>query len=280
MSAVFSSLNKALITGGASGIGLALTKKCVGYGMRVLIADVDEKNLAAVKSTLGDNVSTIKVDVSKTEDWTAVKDKVVKDFGGTLNLVALNAGVGARTSFADADTSGFEKVLATNLFGVVNGIAALLPLVKAAAEGGGPAAVVVTGSKQGITNPPGNPAYNASKAAVKALAEHLAFDLAASHPSASVHLLVPGWTWTPLAGAAGGGEKPAAAWTPEQVVEYLEAKMAAGQFWVLCPDNDVTEAMDKRRMQWNTDDALLGRPPLSRWREEYKDEFKAWMEKK
>ncbi|KAJ2987726.1 hypothetical protein NUW58_g4344 [Xylaria curta] len=69
-------------------------------------------------------------------------------------------------------------------------------------------------------------------------------------------------------------------WTPEQVVDYLETKMAEGQFWVLCPDNDVTEDMDKRRMQWNTNDVLLGRPPLSRWREEYKEEFKEWMEKK
>jgi NAD(P)-dependent dehydrogenase (short-subunit alcohol dehydrogenase family) len=82
MSAVLSSQNTAVITGGASGIGLALTKKCVGHGMRVLVADWDEKNLDAVKSALGDKVSTIKVDVSKTEDWTAVKEKVAKDFGG------------------------------------------------------------------------------------------------------------------------------------------------------------------------------------------------------
>ncbi|KAI0107070.1 hypothetical protein GGR51DRAFT_165175 [Nemania sp. FL0031] len=284
MSAVFASLKTAVITGGASGIGLALTKKCVGRGMRVLVADWDEKNLEAVKATLGDgNVSTVKVDVSKSEDWAAVREKVVKDFGGKLNLVALNAGLGARVSFADADTSGFEKVLSTNLFGVINGISALLPLVKAtveAAPADDPAAIVITGSKQGITNPPGNPAYNASKAAVKTLAEHLSYDLATTHPAVSVHLLVPGWTWTQLAGAASGREKPAAAWSPEQVVDYLEGKMAEKQFWVLCPDNDVTEDMDKRRMQWNTDDALLGRPPLSRWREEYKDEFKAYMEKK
>lgn len=126
--------------------------------------------------------------------------------------MALNAGVTARTSFDDADTSGFEKILATNLFGVINGIAALLPLAKAGATVSSPAAVVITGSKQGITNPPGNPAYNASKAAVKTLAEHLSFDLAASHPGAvAVHLLVPGWTWTNLAGAASRAEKPDAA---------------------------------------------------------------------
>ncbi|GAW22067.1 hypothetical protein ANO14919_116020 [Xylariales sp. No.14919] len=280
MAAIYSKLNTAIITGGASGIGLALTKKCAGYGMRVLVADWDEKNLDAAKSALGDNVSTIKIDVSKTEDWEALKEKVVKDFGGKINLLALNAGVGVRTSFEDADTSGFQKVMNTNLFGVINGITALLPLIKEHASPSSQASIVITGSKQGITNPPGNPAYNASKAAVKTLAEHLSFDLATSHPAVSVHLLVPGWVWTPLAGAASGREKPAAAWTGEQVADYLEAKMAEGQFWVLCPDNDVTEDMDKRRMQWNTNDILLSRPPLSRWREQYKDEFKEWMEKK
>jgi NAD(P)-dependent dehydrogenase (short-subunit alcohol dehydrogenase family) len=195
---------------------------------------------------------------------------------GQINLLALNAGVGTRTSFADADTSGFEKIMATNLFGVINGLTTLLPLIKSTS----PSAVVITGSKQGITNPPGNPAYNASKAAVKALAEHLSYDLATSHPAIAVHLLVPGWTWTSLAGAAGGREKPAAPWTPEQVVEYLAAKMAEGQFWVICPDNDVTEDMDKRRMLWNANDVVLERPPLSRWREEFKEEFEEWMEKK
>ncbi|KAI1278559.1 hypothetical protein F5Y07DRAFT_62770 [Xylaria sp. FL0933] len=280
--AIFSSGNTAVITGGASGIGLALTKKCVGYGMRVLVADWDEKNLDAAKSALGeDKVSTIKIDVGEAGDWAALKEKVEMEFGGKINLLALNAGTQVPTSFDDADSAGFEKVLQTNLFGVIHGITTLLPLVKAHATPESPASIVITGSKQGITNPPGNPAYNASKAAVKTLAEHLSFDLAASHPKAvSVHLLVPGWTWTQLAGAASGREKPAAAWTPEQVADYLEKKMAEGQFWVLCPDNDVTEDMDKRRMQWNTNDAILGRPPLSRWREEYKEEFKEWMEKK
>ncbi|KAI0403031.1 hypothetical protein F4802DRAFT_573481 [Xylaria palmicola] len=280
MSAVFASQNTAVITGGASGIGLALARKCVGHGMRVLVADLDEERLAAAKSALGDGASTVRLDVGEFGAWGAVREKVEKDFGGRLNLLALNAGRQAKTSFADADPSGFEKTLNTNLLGVVNGLTALLPLVKAAAASAGPAAVVITGSKQGITNPPGNPAYNASKAAVKAVAEHLAFDLAASDPAVAVHLLVPGWTWTPLAGASSGRDKPAAAWTPEQVVDHLDAKMREGQFWVLCPDNDVTEDMDRRRMQWNTDDALLGRPPLSRWRDEYKDEFKAFMEKK
>ncbi|KAI2626840.1 hypothetical protein GGS21DRAFT_263836 [Xylaria nigripes] len=277
MSGIYASQNTAVITGGASGIGLAIAKKCIGYGMRVLIADLDEKNLAGAKSTLGDGVSTIRVDVGKIDDWATLKDKVAKEFGGQINLLALNAGMQTPTSFADATPAAFEKILTTNVFGVINGITTLLPLVK---DTKSPASIVITGSKQGISNPPGNPAYNASKSAVKTLAEHLSFDLAASHPHVSVHLLVPGWTWTPLAGATGGREKPAAAWTPDQVADYLEAKMAERQFWVLCPDNEVSEDMDRRRMLWTVNDAVLGRPPLSRWREDYKGEFKEWMEKK
>ncbi|KAI8630850.1 hypothetical protein F5Y19DRAFT_473970 [Xylariaceae sp. FL1651] len=282
MSTVFTKANTAVITGGASGIGLALAKKCVGYGMRVLVADWDSKNLEAAQSALGEGTSTIQMDVNKLEDWMSLKDQVVKDFGGRINLLALNAGIGARTSFDDADPSGFQKIMNTNLFGVINGITTLLPLIKeqASTSSSPPSAIVITGSKQGITNPPGNPAYNASKAAVKTLAEHLSYDLAASHPSVSVHLLVPGWTWTQLAGASSGRDKPEAPWWPEQVVDYLERKMAERQFWVLCPDNDVAEDVDRRRMLWSANDAVLGRPPLSRWREEFKGEFQEWMEKK
>lgn len=165
-----------------------------------------------------------------------------------------------------------------NLFGVINGLNTLLPLVTSSAS---PASIIITGSKQGITNPPGNPAYNASKAAVKTIAEHLSFDLAKSSPSTSVHLLVPGWTFTGLGGnapfAAAKKEKPAGAWSPEQVVEFLEVKMGEGKFYIMCPDNDVTEDTDKRRMLWATHDIVQGRPPLTRWREEYAAEAKEWM---
>ncbi|KAI1381110.1 NAD(P)-binding protein [Hypoxylon crocopeplum] len=282
MSAIFKKANTAVITGGASGIGLALAQKCVGYGMRVLVADWDAKGLDAAQQSLGTEATTVKIDVSKIEDWGVVKEKVVKDFGGQINLLALNAGIGTKTAFdgVDADPANFRKVLDVNFFGVVNGITTLLPLIKetAVASSEYQGAVVITGSKQGITNPPGNPAYNASKAAVKALAEQLSFGLR-TQKNVGVHLLVPGWTWTQLAGAVSGRAKPDAPWMPEQVVGYLEGKMAEKQFWVLCPDNDVTEETDKKRMLWNADDPVKGREPLSRWRDEFKDEFAAWMEK-
>lgn len=172
-----------------------------------------------------------------------------------------------------------------NLFGVINGLSTLLPLVTNSSSSSSPASVVITGSKQGITNPPGNPAYNASKAAVKTLAEHLSFDLSTSSPSTSVHLLIPGWTFTGLSGnnpfAKEGErkEKPPGAWTGEQVVEYLEQKMGEGKFWIVCPDNDVNEEMDKKRMLWDRLDLVEGRLPLSRWRDGSKKEAQERIEK-
>ncbi|KAK8107640.1 NAD(P)-binding protein [Apiospora kogelbergensis] len=281
-SAIFKPGNTAVITGGASGIGLALAKKCAGYGMKVLAADWNAELLAAIPA---DVATTYQMDVSKAADWAGFKEKIQKDFDGKISLLALNAGTGAKHSFDSPE--GFEKILNVNIFGVVHGITSLLPLVKfSSSEAESESAIVITGSKQGITNPPGNPAYNASKAAVKSLAEQLSYDLRTDHPSVSVHLLVPGWTWTGLAGGqagagrdtAGAKEKPDAPWWPEDVVDYLEKKMAEKQFWVICPDNEVTEDMDKKRMEWSAGDVVNGRPPLSRWRDEYKEQAAKFMQ--
>ena len=169
-----------------------------------------------------------------------------------------------------------------NLFGVIHGLNALLPIVLQTSTASHPASIIITGSKQGITNPPGNPAYNASKSAVKTLAEHLSFDLSKSSPATSVHLLVPGWTFTGLSGNApfatgAQKEKPEGAWTPDQVVDYLEQKMSERKFYVICPDNDVSEETDKTRMLWAANDLVQGRPPLTRWREDYAAEAAEWM---
>lgn len=167
------------------------------------------------------------------------------------------------------------QILETNLFGVVNGLNTFVKSFQARKSK--PSAIVITGSKQGITNPPGNPAYNASKAAVKTLAEHLSYDL--KDTQTSVHLLVPGWTFTGLTGGGGLKEKPDGAWAPEQVADFLEQKMGEGKFYIICPDNDVTEEMDKKRVMWGAGDLAHGRPPLTRWRDEYKQEHADWMEK-
>lgn len=255
MASVFKAGHTAVITGGASGIGLALAKRCLGHGMKVLVADWDDETLGAASRNVGGDVGTVKVDVSKADDWARLKSRVDADLGGRVNLLALNAGVGQASSWDDPES--FRRVLDVNLFGVVNGIAALLPAVKATAGGGGggassPAAIVITGSKQGITNPPGNPAYNASKSAVKTIAEHLSFDLRGEE-NLSVHLLVPGWTFTGLSGNRPGAakEKPQGAWWPDQVVDFLENKMGERKFWILCPDDQVTEELVSAQLPGN-----------------------------
>lgn len=310
---VFKLGNTAVITGGASGIGLALATKCIAHGMRVLLADSDEAALAAASTTILAataqssssspaaavvSITTVLMDVGRLADWTRLRAAVDDRLGGAVHLLALNAGVTGASPWSDP--AAFRRIWDVNVLGVVHGLSTLLPLVESTADNKNPnnnsasdsASIVITGSKQGITNPPGtSPAYNASKAAVRSLAEQLSFDLAKRAPHVSVHLLVPGWTHTALTGAKPmptptptvdappPPQKPDGAWWPAQVVDYLVPAMAANRFYVLCPDNDVTTAQDSRRVLWSAGDVAYGRAPLSRWRPEYKDDVDAFMSK-
>ncbi|KGQ12441.1 Dehydrogenase/reductase SDR family member 7B [Beauveria bassiana D1-5] len=272
--AVFTPGSTALITGGASGVGLAVAKLCHAKGMNVLLVDRNAKALEQARlQVAGESVDasdprvvTSVADVSLSEDWSALKDFALAKFR-SIEFLALNAGVGGKGTWGDGDY--FRKILETNLFGVIHGINTFLPVVQEASKTKR-TAIVITGSKQGITNPPGNAAYNASKSAVKTLAEHLSWDL--RETTTSVHLLVPGWTFTGMTGGGQTKEKPAGAWAPEQVADFLYKKMEKSQFYVICPDNDVSEETDKKRMLWSVGDIVHGRPPLSRWRDEWKQE--------
>lgn len=82
-----------------------------------------------------------------------------------------------------------------------------------------------------------------------------------------------------MTGGATVKEKPAGAWRPEQVAKYLEEKMEEDVFYIICPDNDVTAEVDKKRILWNAGDIANERQPLSRWREEYRTEVEKWMAK-
>lgn len=271
----------ALITGGASGVGLAVAQLCASHGMSLILVDNNAEALAAAKSALPADakVEFHTLDVSSAGAWTDLKTRL-ESAGRTLDFLHLNAGIGRNGTWTDAGY--FADIFGVNLFGVVHGLNAFVPQFQQK-DGAAPTAtnrkaIVITGSKQGITNPPGNPAYNASKSAVKTLAEHLSFDLAKDSPATSVHLLVPGWTHTGLTGGGPGGrEKPAGAWAPEQVAEYLYKKMSEGKFYVICPDNDVDWETDRKRMTWSMGDIVYERQPQSRWREDYKEEATATM---
>jgi NAD(P)-dependent dehydrogenase (short-subunit alcohol dehydrogenase family) len=172
------------------------------------------------------------------------------------------------------------------VYGPLNGLSAILPLVTGSSDKS-PKAIILTGSKQGITNPPGagNPAYNSSKAAVKHLAEHLSHDLRSSPATThiSVHLLIPGWAWTGLMGNVGPTDekevtKPEGAWFPSQVAEYLVQGMDKGSFYILCPDGETDRPLDQARMTWAADDAIEDRSALSRWDAQWKDQAAQWIQ--
>jgi len=269
----------AVITGGASGIGLAAAKRFAGLGMRIVLADANAQTLANAQTEVAAltkggtaDVLALATDVSDLASVQALKTAAYDRFGEVAVLMN-NAGVG-RGGGAFDHIEGWRRVLGVNLWGVVNGLQAF---TQAMIDQKTPCAIVNTGSKQGITNPPGDAAYNVSKAGVKTVSEHLAHQLRnIDGCQISAHLLVPGFTFT---GITQGGftEKPAGAWTGEQVADALISAMGRGDFYILCPDNDVTRAMDEKRIQWAADDLIRNRPALSRWHPDFKDEFAAYM---
>ncbi|HHC3936941.1 TPA: SDR family oxidoreductase [Klebsiella pneumoniae] len=144
-----------------------------------------------------------------------------------------------------------------------------------------PAAIVNLGSKEGITTPPGNAAYNAGKAAIKVLTEQLAHELRlVAGGRVTAYLLIPGLTWTPMNFPGmdiGKDSQPAGAWTAEQVIAWFMPRFKAGDFYILCPDGEVTPEMDTRRITWAAQDLTENRPALSRWHPEWKSAFAEWM---
>ncbi|KAF7329904.1 hypothetical protein MKEN_00254100 [Mycena kentingensis (nom. inval.)] len=279
----------AVVTGAASGIGAAAARAFAALGLKVALADLpsSSEKLDALgnelTAVLGEaNVLVVPTDVSVYEDVVKLREKVFEawhEVGVLLN----NAGVGGDadgkrgTSWANLDT--WHTVFNTNLFGVVNVQQAFVPSMLCQEN---PAIIINTGSKQGITNPPGNTAYNATKAAVKSLTEGLAHELrgkADAHGTAkiSAHLFVPGWTHTGMTGGGVGGDKPAGAWTADQTVAYMLERVAAGDFYVICPDNETTREADQLRIMWAAGDVAQGRPALSRWHREHKAEFDEYM---
>jgi NAD(P)-dependent dehydrogenase (short-subunit alcohol dehydrogenase family) len=184
-----------------------------------------------------------------------------------------NAGANLNPGSAWKEPDKWRRLLDINLFGMINGVQAFLPDMVAAKK---PGLVINTGSKQGITTPPGNAAYNVSKAGVKALTEALAYELRNTPDCAiSAHLLIPGFTFTGM--TAPRPEKPPAAWSPEQVIDFMLDSLVRGDFYVLCPDNDVARPVDEKRMRWAMGDIIENRPALSRWHPDYKDAFDAFM---
>lgn len=292
----------ACITGASSGIGRAAALMCAAKGMHVFLVDIDEEDLKAAEKLVSekatDESQKIVAIVADVADEKAMVGVAEKAFAATgeCNFLFNNAGIG-QGGGALTDMGVVQKVMGVNTYGPIHGCLAFVPKMK---ESGKPGLIVNTGSKQGITMPPGNLTYNVSKAALKAYTEGLEHELRKERNESGgqlrAALLIPGWVNTSIvlkvekdkAMAEGKSfdkdsvffheEKPASgAWMPSQVVDFLIQELDKGRFYVVCPDNDVDRETDNLRMLWTANDIVQDRPPLSRWHPDYADKFTAFL---
>jgi NAD(P)-dependent dehydrogenase (short-subunit alcohol dehydrogenase family) len=184
-----------------------------------------------------------------------------------------NAGISSNSTVL-GPLANWQRIVDVNLWGVIHGCQTFIPGMLKRARAG---IVINTGSKQGITTPPGNPAYNVSKAGIKAYTEALQHELR-NTPGALIvaHLLIPGSVHTGISGAVRKEKRPGS-WTAEQTIDFMLERLAAGDFYILCPDNDVNRELDVRRITWAAHDIIENRPALSRWHPDYVDAFNAFI---
>jgi NAD(P)-dependent dehydrogenase (short-subunit alcohol dehydrogenase family) len=238
--------------------------------MPVCLVDVSDERLGPALDKVAERAAAhgqpaiaIAADVSTAAEMDAACT-TVEDRLGPVGLLMNNA-VSRSGGGIWAPPADWHKAMEVNFWGVVNGVNAFVPRML---ERGEPGLVVNVGSKQGITNPPGNAAYNVTKSAVKTYTEALQHELRnTAGCRISAHLLIPGWTTT--------GDRPhqAGAWLPDQVAERMIASLRAGDFYILCPDDEVTPEMDRARILWGAGDITENRPALSRWHPDWKDAF-------
>ena len=180
----------AVITGGASGIGLALARRFGAEGMKLVIADVDEPAMAAAAAELqgaGHEVLARRTDVSKADDVQALADATVARFGAA-HVLCNNAGVGGFQRFETTGAATWDWIVGVNLGGVIHGCRIFLPILDAQEE----AYILNTASVAGIYSYTYLHPYNAAKAGVVALSEGIWREFAAEKPHIGVSVLLPG----------------------------------------------------------------------------------------
>lgn len=239
----------AVITGGASGIGLAVAESLIARGMKVVLADIDEPTLRDVEARLTEAGADVSAVVCNTADEASVESlaEATLERFGAAHLVFNNAGIVGVGDAWTADMALWRRVVDVNLFGVVHGIRAFLPIMREQGLGH----IVNTASMAGLMALPGAAPYNATKHGVVAISEGLYLELLATDSPVGVSVLCPGFVKTDLmakeadAAATAAGDGIAALMT--QVLDAgVEAGLPAtdiatavvdavdaGQFWIL-----------------------------------------------
>lgn len=218
----------AVITGGASGIGRALAERFAAEGMKIVIADIDEVAMRAVEVQLaegGTEVLTHLCDTSLEAEMQALADATVSRFGGA-HVLCNNAGVIGKGDAWRSPIAVWDWVIGINLYGVIHGIRAFLPIMEDQGEGH----IVNTASMAGLVALPGAAPYNVTKTGVVALSEGLYLELKATGSPVRVSALCPGFVKTNLAKGQKWterlGNEPAAAQTP--MAQMMDAVLAQG----------------------------------------------------
>lgn len=270
---VLTSGRTAVVTGAANGIGLASSRRFAALGMNVVMADMAVDELEAARAEVAmaaevgpDAVIARATDVADPDQIAALRDAAIDAFGA-VSLVMCNA-VARVGGGIHGDERDWRRAMDVNFWGVVDCVRAFLPGMIAS---GAPGLVITAGSKQGITNPPGNTAYNITKSALKSYTEALEHELRNTEDcQITAHLLIPGWT------RAGEREQKMGAWTPDQVVDFMADALERGSFYISCPDGETTPAMDRKRTLWAAGDITEDRPALSRWHPDYATAFESY----
>jgi NAD(P)-dependent dehydrogenase (short-subunit alcohol dehydrogenase family) len=176
----------AVVTGGASGIGKGIATMLAAEGMRVVVADIEQGPLDQTAAQIG--AVAVPTDVSDVESVRALAKEAVGRFG-TVHVVCNNAGIGPLAPIADLTMDDWHWIIGVNLYGVIHGVQAFLPILEANPEGGH---IVNTASMAGLVAPPRLGAYSVTKYGVVALTEVLAAELAATGSKVGASVLCPG----------------------------------------------------------------------------------------
>jgi NAD(P)-dependent dehydrogenase (short-subunit alcohol dehydrogenase family) len=238
----------AVITGAASGIGYALAQRFGAAGMKLVVADIEERALDSASAALafdGYKVESVMTDVSDRAQVDALAERALGRFG-SVHVVCNNAGVATRVPFWEHTPEDWQWTLGVDLWGVIHGVQAFLPVLMCQAE---PGHIVNTASVNGLLPSPGLGAYNVAKAGVVALSETLALELRDAGVPIGVSVVCPGLVRTRISESERNrpgryrseGERnvpdpassPLAGRDPGDIADAVLCAVREDRFWVL-----------------------------------------------